>query len=128
MESDPRVAPYGSITLRPDGILHIVFDFDTKPTLDDVVAFLEARCELIGTEVPPVLIEILRIPYIERHVRSYFMKEMESPPCRAVVATNPSYVTLWRSFQLVDPSGVPSELFRTVDRAVEWIQEQTAPA
>ncbi len=125
MDSDPRVEPYGSITLRPDGILHIVFDFDIKPTLEEAAAFLEARRELIASLEPPVLLEIVRIPYIDRHVRAYFMKEMESPPCRAVVATNPSYVTLWRSFQLVDPSGVPSELFRTVDRAVEWIQEQT---
>jgi hypothetical protein len=125
MESDPRVEPYGSITMRPDGILHIVFDFDDKPSLDDAAGFLDARRELIGSEVPPVLLEIVKIPYVDRHVRAYFMKEMDSPPCRAVVATNPSYVTLWRSFQLVDPSGVPSELFRTVGRAVEWIQEQT---
>lgn len=125
MNSDPRVEPYGSITIRPDGILHIVFDFDEKPTLEEAALFLEARRDLVGSEMPPVVIEIVRIPYIDRHVRSYFMKEMESPPCRAVVATNPSYVTLWRSFQLVDHSGVPSELFRTVDRAVEWIQEQT---
>ena len=116
------------MTLRPDGILHIVFDFETKPTLEAAAALLEARRELIGAEVPPVLLEIVKIPYIDRDVRSYFMKEMESPPCRAVVATNPSYVTLWRSFQLVDPSGVPSELFRNVDRAVEWIHEQTAKA
>lgn len=128
MSSDPRVDPYGSITLRPDGILHIVFDFDSEPTLETAAAFLDARRELIGSDVPPVLLEIVKIPYVERHVRSYFMKEMDSPPCRAVVATNPSYVTLWRSFQLVDPSGVPSELFRTVDRAVEWIQEQMDPA
>ena len=128
MESDPRTGPYGSLTLRPDGILHAVFDFETEPSLDEAAAYLEARRELIGSEVPPVLLEIVKIPYIERQIRSYLMSEMEPPPCRAVVATNPSYVTLWRSFQLVDPSGVPSELFRTVDRAVEWIRDQMAKA
>jgi len=126
MDSDPRVAPYGSLTLRPDGILHIVFDFETEPTLEATEAFLEARRELIGADVPPVLFEIVKIPCIDRHIRSYFMTQMENPPCRAVVATNSSYVTLWRSFQLVDPADVPSELFRTVDRAVEWIRTQIA--
>jgi hypothetical protein len=126
MDTDPRVRAYGSLSLRPDGILHAVFDFEIDPSLEEAAAYLEARRELVGSKVPPVLLEIVKIPYVERHIRSYFMSEMEPPPCRAVVATDPSYVTLWRSFQLVDPADVPSELFRTVDRAVEWIKAQTA--
>ncbi len=111
--------------MRSDGILHAIFDFDMNPSMEAVAAYLEARRELIGPVASPALIEIVKLPYVERHIRSFFMAEMNPPPCRAVVATDPSYVALFRSFQLVDPSDVPTELFRSIEPAIEWIRAQT---
>lgn len=113
--------------MRPDGILHAVFDFDANPSKEAVTAYLDARRDLVGETAPPVLIEIVRIPFVDRDIRSFFMGEIDPPPpCRAVVSVDPTFVTVWRSFQMVDPSDVPSELFPNVDRAIEWIKSQTA--
>ena len=116
----------GSLTLRPDGILHAVFDFET--TGEGAAEYLAAREELIGSTVPPVIIEIVRMPFVERAVRTFLMSGMAPPPCRAIVSTDPTLINMWRSFNIVDPAKVPSEVFPTVERALEWIRTQMSSA
>ncbi len=116
----------GSMTLRPDGILHVVIDFAESPTKEAAEEFIAVRSELIGTEPPPVVIEIIRLPYTERTVRSFLMDTMKPPPCRAVVVTDPTLRTLFRTYEVVSPTPVPSEVFATVEAAVEWIHAWTA--
>ena len=123
---ETRTTNLGSLTLRPDGILHVVFDFDGLPTEEIASEFIAARQELIGEEDPPVLIELVRVPYVDRSIREFLMKEMSPPPCRAVVSTDNSLVTMFRTFQFVDKAVVPTEFFSSVAAAVEWIEAQRA--
>jgi len=60
-------------------------------------------------------------------MRSFFMEGIPSPPCRAVVASDGAYITMYRTFQLVEPTAVPTEVFPTVEAAVAWIHDQTSP-
>lgn len=59
-------------------------------------------------------------------MRSFFMEGIPSPPCRAVVASDGAYITMYRTFQLVEPTAVPTEVFPTVEAAVAWIHDQTS--
>lgn len=113
----------GSLTLRDDGILHVVFDFDTEPTPELTAEYLSVRAELAGTPTPPVIVEILQVPFVERLIRQGFMKELVPPPCRAIVVTDTTFDTNYRAFELVNPTSVPTRVFRQVDRAVVWIHE-----
>ena len=108
--------------MRDDGILHVVFDFDTEPTAELIAEYMAARSELAGTPPPPVIVEILRVPFVERAIRQGFMKDLAPPPCRAIVVTDPTFDTNYRAFELVSPSSVPTRVFRGLDRAVAWIR------
>jgi len=114
----------GSLTLRPDGILHVVIDFTEPPTKETAAEFVAARTELVGTEPPPVLVEIIQQAYAERAVRSFLMGTMTPPPCRAVVVSDPTLMTLFRTYEVVSPAPVPTEIFPTVEAALEWIQSR----
>lgn len=116
----------GSLTLRPDGILHAVFDFDGKLTEDIAARYVAVRNELLGDNSPPVLIQIVNFPYVERPIRMLLLGGLAIPPCRAVVSADPTLITLWRTFQLVSPVEVPSAVFPSLELAIEWIHEQMA--
>lgn len=124
MEPGKRAVPLGTLELRPDGILHIVVDFTDDATEEDAAEYLQVRDELAAGGNPPALIEILATTFVERSIREFMMENQTPPPCRAVVATDPSLVTIWKSFQMMDPSGVPTRIFPSVSRAVAWIHEQ----
>ncbi len=110
--------------MRPDGILHTVFDFDGSSSKELAAEYLAARGEMAGPTPPPVLIELIKIPYTDRSIREFFMDNMPPSPCRAVVATDPTAVALFRTFELVNPAPVPTQIFSTIDTAVDWIQTQ----
>lgn len=114
----------GTITMRPDGILHVVFDFEGEITQEIAAAYLDVRNAMVGTASPPVLIQIKRFPYVERSIRSFFLSGLAHPPCRAVVSVDQTFITLWRTFDLVSPVEVPSKVFPNLDNAVQWIHEQ----
>ena len=118
----------GSLTLRPDGILHVVIDCTVPPTAELAAKFVAARTELVGTEPPPVLIEIVRQPYTERAVRTLFMEAMTPPPCRAVVVSDPTLILLFRTYEMVAPTPVPTEIFPTVEAALVWIRQRESNA
>ena len=126
MEPGTLTIALGSLTLRTDGILHVVFDFEGQPTRETAEEYFEARAMLNVSPPPPVLLEIVRIPYVARSMRSFFMEGIPSPPCRAVVASDGAYITMYRTFQLVEPTAVPTEVFPTVEAAVAWIHDQTS--
>ena len=112
--------------LRPDGILHAIIDFEDAPTAEHASEYVQVRGELCGDVVPPVILEMIKTPYADRSVRQLLMQEMPQPPCRAVVTIDPAFVTIFRTYQLVEDPVVPTEVFRTVAAAVEWIEDQTA--
>ena len=126
MDGSTRITDIGTLTLRPDGILHAVFDFDGVISKETAAAYVVQRNELLASSSPPVLIQIVRFPYVERSIRSFLLDELDTPPCRAVVSTDPTFITLWRTFDLVSPVDVPSKVFASVDTAVEWIHAQMA--
>ena len=113
--------------LRPDGILHTVIDFEDAPTEEFASEYVNARRELSGESVPPVILEIIRTPYADRPVRQFLLNEMAPPPCRAVVTVDSSLETIFRTYQLVEDPPVPTEVFRSVAAAVEWIKAQIEP-
>ena len=117
---------FGSLTLRPDGILHAVFDFDEASAAGVAEDYLAARGDLVGSDPPPVLVEILGVPYVEREMRMFLMNGLSPPPCRAVVTTDQALVTMFRTYQMVEQTVVPTEFFTAVDAAVDWIHAQTA--
>ena len=114
----------GSVHLRDDGILHTVFDIPGEPSMELAAAYLEARRSLVGDAVVPVLIEIVTIPYADRDVRTFFMQGLARASCRAVVTPEPSHITLFKTFQQLDPYATPTEFFFRVDDAIEWIRDQ----
>jgi hypothetical protein len=116
----------GSLELRSDGILHAIFDFDGAPTTETVAEFLAVRNELVGSVQVPVLVEIVKIPYVDRSIREFLMGGMTPPVCRAVVVSDPTFLTMFRTYQLVDTADVPTSVFSTVETAVDWIHAQTA--
>jgi hypothetical protein len=111
----------GSLTLRPDGILHAVIDFVDPPTKETAAEYVAARTELIGSTPPPVILEIVRVPYSERTVRSFLMETMPPPPCRAVVVSDPTLMTIFQTYELMAPQAVPTEVFPNVEAAVRWL-------
>ena len=111
----------GRLTMRPDGILHAAIDFVKPPTKEMAVEYVTARTELAGPTPPPVILELVRVPYSEREVRSFLMESMPPPPCRAVVASDPTVLTIFRTYDLMAPQAVPTKLFSTVDAAVQWL-------
>ena len=115
---------FGSMTVRPDGILHVVFDFDDPPTEEATAEFVAARNDLVGWKPPPVIVEIVHIPYVDRSVRGFLMGSLVPPPCRAVVTSDPSFAKMFRTYGLVDPAEVPSKYFATIEAAVAWIHNQ----
>ncbi|NNC41043.1 MAG: hypothetical protein HKN95_10160 [Acidimicrobiia bacterium] len=123
-----RSTTNASLTMRPDGILHIVFDFEELPSPESVDEFVTIHQELVGIDVPPVIIELVEIPYIDRSIRQLFMEKIAPPPCRAVVTTDQALLTMFRTFQMIDAADVPTEVVPTVEAAVSWIQAQTGSA
>ena len=111
----------GSFTLRPDGILHAIIDIPEPPTTETAEEHVAARTELAGPKTPPLLLEIVQVPYAERSVRSFLMDTMPPPPCRAVVVSDPTLMTIYRTYELVADRPVPTEMFPTVEAAVDWI-------
>lgn len=112
--------------MRPDGILHAVIDLEDPPTAEHASECVEVGCQLSRESVPPVNLEIIRVPYADRSVRQFRMEEMEPPPCRAVATVDQALVTIFRTCQQVESPEVPTEVFRNVAAAVEWIEAQTA--
>jgi len=119
---DSRSIELGKMTLRDDGILHTVFDVDARPTVRAANEYIETRKSLIGDQPVPVIIEIIRIPFVDRSIREFFMQTVGRPTCRAIVTDEPTYINLFRTFQLVDPANTPSAVFATVDQALAWIE------
>ena len=116
----------GSLTLRADGILHAVFDFDESVAQSAAEEYLAVRDELVGSDPGPVMLEMIRVPFVDRAIRQFLVDGLAPPPCRAVVATDPALLTMFRSFELVQSADVPTRIFMTVDAAVDWIHEQAA--
>lgn len=116
----------GSLTLRADGILHAVFDFGESVSQSGAEEYLAVRNELVGSDPGPVMLELIRVPFVERAIRQFLVDGLVPPPCRAVVATDPTFLTMFRSFELVQPVDVPTRVFATVQAAVDWIHTQTA--
>ncbi len=114
----------GSLNLRPDGILHSVIDISEPPTAETAREYIAARTELVGPTTPPVLLEIVQIPYAERSVRSLLMENMPPPPCRAVVVSDPTLMTIFRTYEVLANAPVPTQLFSTVEAAIDWIHAQ----
>ena len=121
---ETRPTAFGLLTLRPDGILHAVFDFEGKPTEEAVAEYLLTREEMIGDGSVPSIVEIVKIPYVDRSIRQFLMDEMRPPPCRAVVTTDHALLTMFRTYQMVDGARTPTEVFATVEAAVDWIKSQ----
>jgi hypothetical protein len=128
MKPGKRTVPLGTIELRPDGILHTVVDFTEDASEADAAEYLQSRDELTAGTNPPVLVEIRATAFVERSIREFLMSGRIAAPCRAVVARDPSIVTIWKSFELVDNSGVPTKMFSSVPRAVEWIHDRVKAA
>lgn len=120
-----RYVEVGSLTLRSDGILHTRFDFETVGK-DVTAEYLRARGELVGSDPGPVLLEIVQIPYVDREIRKYLLDSLVPAPCRAVVATDQAYLTILRSLLIVEQADIPTQVFPTVEAAVEWIHSETA--
>lgn len=119
---------FGSLTLRPDGILHAVFDFDEDRPPGVAEEYLAARAGLVGSDPPPVVVEIINIPYVDRSIREFLLGAMPPPPCRAVVSADQALITMFRTYQMVEPTAVPTEFFSAMDAAIDWIRAQTAEA
>ena len=102
----------------------MVYYFDRLPTEEDIAHYLVSRAELVGADSPPVLIEVIRIPYVDRSIRESFVKGLtRSPaPCRAVVTPDPSLQRMFHTYEMVEPVDIPSETFPSVEAAVEWIE------
>jgi hypothetical protein len=118
-----RELEMGTLRLRDDGILHARFDLGTEPSPDTAKEYLAARDELCGARSVPVIVEIVRIPFVERTLRGVFMSGMHPPLCRAVVTTDTTYRSMFKSFEILDEPRIPTEFFPTVDAAVVWISE-----
>ena len=122
MESRPIA--FGHLTLRTDGILHAVFDFEHKPDEESVEEYLSVRDDLIGAGSPPTILEIAKIPYVDRSIRQFLMDGLRPPPCRAVVTTDQALLTMFRTYQMMDGANTPTQVFPTVEMAVDWIKSQ----
>jgi hypothetical protein len=116
----------GTLTLRADGILHAVFDFDEGVSQSAAEEYLTVRDELVGSDPGPVMLEMIRVPFVDRAIRQFLVDGLAPPPCRAVVAYDPALLTLFRSFELVESAEVPTRGFASVDAAVDWIHAQMA--
>lgn len=117
---------FGSMTLRPDGILHATFDFDDVSPVDVAAEYLAVRGDLIGSDRVPVLLEIVNIPYVDRSIRESLVGGLTPPCCRAVVVSDPALLAMFRTYQLVDPADVLTAVLPTVEAAVDWIHTQPA--
>ena len=119
----------GSVERRPDGILHVIFDFEGPVTETLIDEFLSARTDAVGHnggegQEVAVVIEARRIPFAARKLRRRFIEGMAPPICRALVTPDVTQQVIFRTFQLMNPSSVPSRVFSSVEAAVEWIEEQ----
>ena len=128
MGMEKRTIGMGSMERRADGIIHTIVDFMDGDVKGLAAEYIATRSELAAGENLPTLIEIRDVPFVERSARAFLMSHVAGVPCRAVVATDPSFVTIWKSFQLVDTEAVPTKVFGNVDRAVEWIHQQLESA
>ena len=125
MDVRKRTVRLGTIELRADGILHTIVDFSDEPSPEGAAEYIHARDELAADTNPPQLIEIMATSFVERSIREFMVGNQAATPCRAIVASDPSHATIWKSFQMLDASGTPTKVFATVPRAVQWIREQT---
>lgn len=122
MSSTKHVA-VGTLSLRPDGILHTVFDFDFAPTIENAKEYADARNELVGSNQVAVVIEIRAVPYTDRETRAFLMRSLKPALCRAVVTVDSTHMALYSSFEMVDPVRTPTSVFPSVDLAIDWINE-----
>jgi hypothetical protein len=114
----------GSVALRNDGIVHVIFEFDHRVTEGVVREFLEARSAVGGDAIRPVIVELVRVPYADRRFRKLFMAGVPEASRRAVVAHAFSQQTIFKTFQGLDPHDTPTAFFGSVDEAVAWIHSQ----
>lgn len=112
--------------MRGDGILHARFEVTGEPTEEAAIEYAAARQELTGGRPVPVIVEIVAIPFVDRAVRGLFMASMEPPVCRAVVTTDTTYRSMFKSFQILEQPTVATEYFPTVPAALAWI-DRVAP-
>ncbi|MCP3973767.1 MAG: hypothetical protein GY720_04665 [bacterium] len=126
MDDTTRLTDIGSITLRADGILYVVFDFDGVMTEELASEYLAVRNGLVGDTSPPVLLHIITFPYVERSLRVFLLAGLPHPPCRAVVSADPTFITLWRTYQMVSEVDIPSRVFANLELAADWLHEQVA--
>jgi hypothetical protein len=126
MSERHRIEGLGTVQLRADGVLHTVFDIPEQPSIELSSTYLDTRAELVGDAKVPVVIEIRHLPYTDRDVRSFFMNSLNPATCRAVVTTEPSYETIFKTFHQLDPHDTPTEFFLRLDDALAWVHEQAA--
>ncbi len=124
MDGQAITTDLGTVELRPDGILHVTFDYEGEVTRELSEDYLAARNGLVGSESPPVLLQIIKFPYVERSIRAAFLAGLPHPPCRAVVSVDPTFITMWRTYDIIAPVKVPSKVLPTIELAVEWLHEQ----
>ena len=121
MDDGARRIALGSVRMDDDGVLNVVVDFDAEPTAEIAKEYLAARADLVGSAAPPVLVEIVRTPFVERDVRHMLMSQLGPAPARAIVTVDPGYALMWRGFELVDQSGPPTRMFQNAEAARAWL-------
>ncbi len=118
---ETRDIELGTLSMRDDGILHARFDFDQVGREEAATEYATVRRELTGGRRVPVIVELVNVPYVEKAVRQFLFSQMDTPPCRAVVTTRRAHEVVYKTFQMDEPSPVPTRFFTAIADAVDWI-------
>lgn len=108
-----------------DGIISVVFEKDTRLTLELAKQLVEARVELSENKDYPLFVDIRGVVDIDEATRKYLSgaEGTKYALAAAVLIDNPLSKFFGNLFIKVDKPNKPLKLFSSKSKAIKWLKQ-----
>ncbi|NYI41468.1 DUF7793 family protein [Demequina lutea] len=117
------VTPRFRMWLRPDGIVHLVWNQGVSIVLEDAVASHSAMMALTGGVRAPLLVDAHDSRPQDRATRLHFVERSDLVSAVALIVNTPLGRTMGKLFLNVSEPVAPTRLFGDDASAITWLQE-----
>lgn len=125
MDPSPGVItrPKFRMSLRPDGIVQLVWAPRVAMGLDDAIAATEAMAQLTGGRRTPLLVDTRDVGPQDRAARMEFVRRGDLVSAVALIAGTPLSRMMGNFFLSVSKPMAPTRLFEDEASALAWLRE-----
>jgi len=125
MENEIIETSTAKVSLREDGIFHLIYSPKAEVKLDDAREIIAAQYKVLKGKKSPVLVDIREMKSIDREARQYFKSEetVKITSADGIVVGSPVSRVLGSFFLGINKPVYPIKLFTSEAKAIKWLKE-----